>query len=144
MVKARQVGASQANAAGSRVDEGNTPSYSDQLAALLNDLLANSLQQTIKLVWNTFETTLWRPIAVGSDHPRRSWWNDVAPVPSATTQTPFAVSTFGANVVEFAHLAFFIDPDLIITAHGQTLIEAAALVDLSKARIEAATAGLPR
>ena len=120
-------------------------SYSDQLAHLLNGLLANSFNehQTLKIVWHTFESPLWRPIDVDSNHLRRSWWNDVAPIQSGVTRTPFNASDFSVHVFHLAELAFFIDHDLVVTVHGQTRVEAGALADVSEARIKAAIDGLP-
>lgn len=121
------------------------PSFRDQFAVLLNAAIANSQteQQTVKLVWHTFEEEIWRPVDVGDDSPRRAWWNDVAPQPSSVTQTPFAVGAFGANVVPLVGLMFVVDRDLVVTVLGNTVTEAAALVNLDKVRIDAASAGLP-
>ena len=121
------------------------PGFADQVADLLNGLLANSAaeQQTLKLLWHTFEIDIWRPVDVGSNDPRRAWWNDVAPTPSSVTQTPFPVSAFGANVGELFELAFLIDQDAVVTVHGETRTEAAALVNLDKAVIDAASLGPP-
>ena len=122
-----------------------TPKFFDQVATLLNGLLTNAQaeQQTVKLVWHTFEEKLWRPVDVGSDHPRRAWWNDVAPVPSGMTQWPFPVADFGINVFSLLGLAFLIDKDGVTTVGAETHVEAAALVNLDKKRIEAAANGLP-
>lgn len=123
------------------------PSFIDQFAELLNGLLANAAaeQQTLKLVWHTFEHAPWRPVEVGSGDPRRAWWNDVAPTPSGLTQWPFPVTpdSFGNNVFQLVELAFLIDRDRVVTVLGETRTEAAALVSLDKARMDAASAGLP-
>jgi putative peptidoglycan binding protein len=114
-------------------------SFTDAVADVLNGLLANSARerQTIKLVWHTFEHPPWRPVEVASDDPRRSWWNDVAPVPTGVTHTGFPSGAFGANVFQLIELGFLIDQDLVLTVLGQTRTEAAALVNLDKARIDA-------
>lgn len=121
------------------------PGFIDQFAELMNGLLVNSAAegQSIKLVWHTFEHPLWRPVEVGSADPRRSWWNDVTPAPSAVTQTPFPVQAFGDNVMQLVGLAFLIDQNAVVTVLGETHTEAAALVHLDKARIDAAVEGLP-
>ena len=69
--------------------------------------------------------------------------NDVAPVPSGVTQWPFPVADFGINVFSLLGLAFLIDKDAVITVGAETHVEAAALVNLDKKRIEAAALGLP-
>jgi hypothetical protein len=120
--------------------------FRDQCADVLNRLLANSIaeQQTLKLVWHTFERPIWRPVDVGSDNPRRSWWNDVAPTPSGVTQTPFSGSgSFGANVLQLTELGMLVDQDRVITVMMQTLNEAEAIVNLDKARVDALADGLP-
>lgn len=115
------------------------PSYIQRWTSLLEGLLATAHadQQTLRLLWHTFERSIWRPVEMGSDDPRRAWWNDVAPVSSGVTRTPFPVSAFGANVMHLAELAVLIDQDLVVTVLGATLTETAALVHLDKARIEA-------
>jgi hypothetical protein len=122
-------------------------SFTDQVADVLNTFLATSLAegQTLRLIWHTFEHQLWRPVDVGSDSPRRAWWNDVAPVPSIVTATPFPVTpqAFGNNVADLFELGFLIDGNGVITVLGETVVEAAALVGLDKARINAAVDGLP-
>ena len=67
------------------------PSFTDQVADVLETFLATSLAegQTLRLLWHTFEHQLLPPVDVGSDSPRRGWWNDVAPVASSVAATPF-------------------------------------------------------
>jgi len=120
-------------------------SFNDQTADVLNGLLANSNaeQQPLRIVWHTFEFPVWRPVEVGSNDPRRSWWNDVTPVAGPVTQTPFLPQDFGANVFHMIELGFLVDQNRLITVMATTVDEAAAVVGLDKAQIDAAAAGQP-
>ena len=122
-------------------------SFTDQVADVLNTFLATSLAegQTLRLLWHTFEHQLWRPVDVGSDSPRRAWWNDVAPVPSSVTATPFPVTpqAFGNNVADLFELGFLIDGNGVITVLGETSWKRPPWSVCDKARINAAVDGLP-
>jgi hypothetical protein len=100
-------------------------------------------QQPLRLVWHTFERARWRPADLGSDDPRRSWWNVVAPNPSGVTHPPFVPHAFGINVNELLSLAFLVDKYATITVMAETLFEAGAIVNLEMKRINAAIDGLP-
>jgi peptidoglycan hydrolase-like protein with peptidoglycan-binding domain len=122
-----------------------SPNFLDRYADLLRGIVATSLaqQQTVRLVWHSFEHQLWRPAGMQSNDPRRGWWNDVCPAPGRVTRTPFAINAFGANVLELTELALLVDRNLVITVLGQTLTETSALVGLDKKRTDAAALGLP-
>jgi peptidoglycan hydrolase-like protein with peptidoglycan-binding domain len=115
----------------------------EEATAIFNDIHANSVneQQPLRFVWHTFESGLWRPVDVGSDDPRRSWWNMIAPTPGQITVTPFATSQFGANVFHLFEPNFVIDQNGVITAMVETISEVCAIVGLDKRRVDAALAG---
>jgi hypothetical protein len=119
-----------------------SPGFIDMWRTLLEGIVANSVarQQTLRMVWHTFEEPIWRPVDMGSTDPRRGWWNDVSPVPSGVTRTPFPINAFGDNVMELTEIAFLVDQDFVITVLGTTRTEVGALVHLDKADLDAVTA----
>jgi peptidoglycan hydrolase-like protein with peptidoglycan-binding domain len=125
-------------------------SFNEQTADILSGLAAASsaswTYKPVRLLWHTFEERLWRPVAMTSSDPRRSWWCEVAPNLSAVTTTPFSASvTFSdVGVSDLLQLCFVIDQARVITViAGIEMDEVGVLVDLNFQDYQAAKAGLP-
>lgn len=113
-------------------------SFCQQTGDILQGAVAKSrdLHQPLKLLWHTFELPRWRPAGMGDDDPRRGWWKTIAPDATATTSTPFTAGQFGANVLHLLELGFLVDQLGVITIMAATVIEAAAIVNLTGEEIE--------
>ncbi|MFE7439317.1 peptidoglycan-binding protein [Streptomyces chartreusis] len=126
---------------------GSTQGYLDQYTDFLDDVLNTcaTTDESVRLLWHTFESDNWRPVGMSDNDPRRAWWNEVVPTPSGVTHPPFG-SNEGAvatNTFLLGDLQFVIDEFAMITALAPTYIEAAALVGLEEKHIFAAMQGLP-
>lgn len=119
------------------------PGFTQRIASLLGDILRESASTgvPVKLLWHTFEHDNWRPVEVGSNDPRRAWWNVVAPVPGPVTQWPFPVTdaSFRANVAELLELGVIVDKSGTVFVAAPTRTEAAALAGLDKKQIDDVT-----
>src|SRR5262245_792266 len=126
------------------------PSVRKQAATILEQILAVSRSEsmTVSLVWHSFEARRWRPASIQTESPRRKWWNDVSPVPSSVTHTPFDVhfrdpATGDEVLAGLLGLAFLMDRRARIHVMAETWTETSALVDLTMERINAAFFGPP-
>jgi len=116
------------------------PSIRDSAVALYDDALAMSVstQQGLWFLWHTFEGSVWRPVEVGDNDARRSWWNEISPAAGPVTATPFTPSTFGQNVVDILEPNFLVDQNGVITVVNETQFELCAVTGLDKRRIDSA------
>src|SRR5262249_40635303 len=119
-------------------------SVTEEEANLLKAFHAKSLAEShpLRLLWHTFERDIFRPVDMDSGDLRRGWFNDVAPVPSAVTQTTFRTGEFGNNVLELLEISFLIDQNATITILATALEEPSAVANLDMARVKAAISGL--
>ncbi|MFD8949794.1 peptidoglycan-binding protein [Streptomyces xanthophaeus] len=119
---------------------GTTPSMVDQYRDLLKSALTNSssIGQPLRLIWHSFEASMWRPISVSNTDFRRHWLNNLLLAPSTPLTHPTFIPTptsYGQHYFELFEPHFLVDKNRVITLFGPTMIETAALVNLNMNRI---------
>lgn len=123
-------------------------SYNEKTADLLNLIAAASTApattRPVYMLWHSFEEPIWRPVGMSSHDPRRHWWCEVTPNPSAVTSAPIDISPAAGYSTLLDNLTFVIDKARGITAiAGAEMEEIATVVNFNLQDWRSAKNGLP-